>query len=129
MLIVLESLEHDLMEWEHDIPWNFCMRGRFGPPATKQSLMTVRQRRMLGLSRFHLSSLMYRPFVGSELTSVREREFCFRMSEMHAQDMMALFKEPHRSGRHILNEFPWWQMTPYLIHASSLFFVSGIYPR
>ncbi|PYI36910.1 hypothetical protein BP00DRAFT_6545 [Aspergillus indologenus CBS 114.80] len=129
MSIVNESLEHDLMEWEDDIPWNLSPRGRFGPPATEQSLMTIRQRRMLGLSRFHLMSLAYRPFVGSDVTSADDQESCSGISEMHAKDMMSMFEEPRRSGRHILDEFPWWQMTPYLIYASSLFFVLEIHPR
>ncbi|KAE8422305.1 fungal-specific transcription factor domain-containing protein [Aspergillus pseudocaelatus] len=136
MLHSTATLDHRLTEWKLHLPRHL----RFDLGHTfEKSVSFKRQRNMLAVKFHHLRALMHRPFLCLPFLQMNNIPFIDlllqhkeRISEaeyicIHEAQQTAHLLHNVTDERSLVHDFPWWQMIPCLICASSILFVADTF--
>lgn len=136
MLNNIDRIENELADWKSRLPrWLRFDRGHL----FEASSLYRRQRNMLGIKYHHLRALTHRPClclpwlqhnhknIGSLLEAhsqrvVNSERICVEEAQKTAR---MLHDIPDK--RALVEDFPWWQMIPCLICASSILLVMRVF--
>ncbi|KAL1879596.1 hypothetical protein Plec18167_004057 [Paecilomyces lecythidis] len=133
MLLSASALDASITEWKSNLPRHL----RFDLGHTFEKSTTLRrQRNMLAVKFHHLRALIHRTFLCLPLLQRNNKPFMDLLQQDSARIKRAekiCISEAQQTARllhnvsderSLVHDFPWWQMIPCLICASSILFVA-----
>ncbi|KAJ9283821.1 transcriptional regulator family: Fungal Specific TF [Paecilomyces variotii] len=133
MLLSASALDTSITEWKSNLPRHL----RFDLGHTFQKSVTLkRQRNMLAVKFHHLRALIHRTFLCLPLLQRNNKPFMDLLQQDSARIKRAekiCISEAQQTARllhnvsdegSLVHDFPWWQMIPCLICASSILFIA-----